>query len=453
MATELAALAVNIETNGAQNAMVALAGIDKAGTGTAQSLTVVEQTTRKSATAFNQGIPHARQLTRAIGAMGLEALGVQGPVGRVIEILAVASAGGGAFIVAAAAIAAITYALKLMEPEAVRADSILKDLTKTTHDFVKAHEGLGGGTGGARTDIANQIAQVNAELKRLDNTYVSVGSRVVSLKDLRLEWMTLTRAQRDARFSSEEQKSAAEDLVAAYDVLIGRLAHLRLELRGLGSQADEFRKKFSPKNEGPTDDAFLKKFLVPNQDKLKQTITNVGKQIQDGFERLEIGQSIGQTLGDAITAGIEAAFTGKDPLGAFAGALIHGIAGIMRTIGEAWIAMGITSSISPLSGPGAIAAGAALVAAASALDSAVQSDIKTVGTGGGSSSGGFSTPRSGSLPTDYAHYTIGGPVTSRQSAYPSAAGPALQVVVIGPDDPTAQRQIMRLISNAQRRGL
>lgn len=230
--------------------------------------------------------------------------------------------------------------------------------------------------------------------------------------------------------NAEELAQAAYDQAAALEGLHQKLQQvIQLGPSIASAFSAAFTDLFNPNGD-----------LPKRIDDLRYRLVSATGQAREGILR-ELGQLQSQV---------------RSPLAAFAQAIEKGIGGILVTIGEAWIAAGVTTSVPLFSGPAAIAAGAALVAIGRALESSVDAQLSTVGVGDGGD-GYAGTPsgssRSSSLPTDYAHYTIGGPVTSRQSAYPSPAGPALQVVVIGPDDPTAQRQIMRLISNAQRRGL
>lgn len=184
------------------------------------------------------------------------------------------------------------------------------------------------------------------------------------------------------------------------------------------------------------------------------TLEMIGKMadtIESGLE---------QTLGDAIANGLQAAFdTGslKSFFTEFGKTLLAGFGQIMVQVGMLLIQYGITmSGLLPFltniftAGPAAIAAGAALVALGSAF-SAIVSGSGGAGRGT-ATAGAFREPSYGfnQQMSDVTRQTINmGPAPNIQ-AQPSVT---YNNTIIGPDDPTAQRQITELLVKAQRRGL
>ena len=216
-----------------------------------------------------------------------------------------------------------------------------------------------------------------------------------------------------------------------------------------------------------------------------QMIGEMADTIESGLE---------QTLGDAIANGLEAAFdTGslKSFFAEFGKTLLAGFGDILVQLGQILIQYGITmEALRPFltniftAGPAAIAAGMALIALGSAF-SAITSSSGGVGRGT-ATAGAFREPSFGfsRQQADVSHriITMGTPPTvqpqpavnnepsfgfSQQMADVSqrtiSMGPAPTIqpqpsvvynnTIIGPDDPTAQRQLTELLVKGQRRGL
>ena len=100
---------------------------------------------------------------------------------------------------------------------------------------------------------------------------------------------------------------------------------------------------------------------------------------------------------------------------------------------------------------GMIAAGVAILAIGSALKGAASRSMSQAGYGGGGGGGGggYSAPAMGgnmTMPTAYYGPTSAGSANTIERINP------ISVTIIGPNDPTAQRQMQELLRNAQRRG-
>jgi hypothetical protein len=173
--------------------------------------------------------------------------------------------------------------------------------------------------------------------------------------------------------------------------------------------------------------------------------------IQKMGEILDAG--IANTLGSAIYNGFAAAFDGGGIGGMiqeFGKTILAGIGNIMAQMGQVWIEYGIAMTAlgaalwNPFtSGPAAIAIGALLMALGGALGAVAHG-------GGGRGKGGGYSGVGGSTSTDE---------ITKITLVPTRAGmasdlnpkTAVNVTVIGPDDPRAQTQLLDLINNAMGR--
>jgi len=171
-----------------------------------------------------------------------------------------------------------------------------------------------------------------------------------------------------------------------------------------------------------------------------------------------IESGLEQTLGDAIANGLEAAFdTGslKGFFEEFGKTLLAGFGDILVRLGKILIQYGITmEALRPFlmniftAGPAAIAAGVALIALGSAF-SAISSGGGGVSRGT-AAAGAFREPSFGPQMADVSRQTINMGAAPTIQPQPSVV---FQNTIIGPDDPTAQRQLTDLLVKAQRRGL
>lgn len=166
---------------------------------------------------------------------------------------------------------------------------------------------------------------------------------------------------------------------------------------------------------------------------------------------MQMEASIEETIGDAIFNGFQGAFSGKGLGEIFAGlgrTVLAGLGAMFVDIGRALISYGIVMTglrVALLniftSGPAAIAAGAALIA--------LGSTFTAIASGAGRGTAGAAAFREPRLPADATTRTITlGPNTTRMA--PMAP---VNITVIGPNDPRAQRAIMSMVRKAQRRGL
>ena len=181
-------------------------------------------------------------------------------------------------------------------------------------------------------------------------------------------------------------------------------------------------------------------------------------------ETLQMAQGVrdglANTLGDALAAGVQAAFAKGanfgDAMKAFGVTLLSGLGNVMVAFGQHLIQLGVAlkvamSSFSSGNPIGMIAAGVAILAIGSALKGAASRSMSQAGYGGGGGGGGggYSAPAMGgnmTMPTAYYGPTSAGSANTIERINP------ISVTIIGPNDPTAQRQMQELLRNAQRRG-
>ena len=181
-------------------------------------------------------------------------------------------------------------------------------------------------------------------------------------------------------------------------------------------------------------------------------------------ETLQMAQGVrdglANTLGDALATGVQAAFAKGanfgDAMKAFGVALLGGLGNVMVAFGQRLVQLGVSlkiamSSFAQGNPGGMIAAGLTIIAIGAALRGAAGRAMNQTGYGGGGGGGGggYSAPAMGgnmTMPTAYYGPTSAGSANTIERVNP------ISVTIIGPNDPTAQRQMQELLRNAQRRG-
>lgn len=182
------------------------------------------------------------------------------------------------------------------------------------------------------------------------------------------------------------------------------------------------------------------------------------RMLEEAFvRRQEIIAQQAAELAGGIANAIDGAFRSAFSGGGVGGAIAAFGAGILAAFGSILVRMGtaalaaapfieaIRSSLMTLSGASLIGGGLALIAVGSALG-AVASQIGGAGFSGGSSGGGYSP----SAPLGTSNTIVFGQNSATTAAGNTPRTP-INVTVIGPNDPTAQRQITELVRNAERR--
>lgn len=163
----------------------------------------------------------------------------------------------------------------------------------------------------------------------------------------------------------------------------------------------------------------------------------------------ELSTATANIIEQTFKAGFEKGGTIGGAMKAFGDTILQGIGGIMVRMGETYIEYSsIMLSLAALlpdpftAGPAALAIGAALIGLGSALGA--------IGGGGGGSGGGNTGAYGGAPPASFPTQIVFGQASQTTAAGMTPVAP-VNVTVIGPNDPTAQRQIVELVTKAQRR--
>jgi len=173
---------------------------------------------------------------------------------------------------------------------------------------------------------------------------------------------------------------------------------------------------------------------------------------------MRIKFAVGDTLGNALADGIQTAIEQKSIGAGFKAmtqTLLRGLGDMMIQFGKASLVAStlmdtIFKALAKALPGGAIVASLAMIAAGAALKGAAGAAFG--GGGGGGGGGGFTAPMAAvaagamTLPTQFY-----GPTAAGSSATIAAMTP-MNVTIVGPNDPAAQRQMQELMRNAQRRG-
>ena len=196
-------------------------------------------------------------------------------------------------------------------------------------------------------------------------------------------------------------------------------------------------------NQGATD------WLAQSAKAYEERINDLAMQI-----KFQLGDTLGNALADGIQTAIEQKSIGAG-FKAMTQTLLRGLGDMMIQFGKASLVAStlmdtIFKALAKALPGGAIVASLAMIAAGAALKGAAGAAFG--GGGGGGGGGGFSAPMAAvaagamTLPTQFY-----GPTAAGSSATIAAMAP-MNVTIVGPNDPAAQRQMQELMRNAQRRG-
>jgi hypothetical protein len=175
----------------------------------------------------------------------------------------------------------------------------------------------------------------------------------------------------------------------------------------------------------------------------------------------DLDRGITVTLGQSLAAGIENAITSgsiKEGFKSLLSTMLQGLGNILVQLGTALLPVGkliakLWSSLATLNPIAMTAAAVGLIAVGSIMKGIAG---RVVGGGGGGGAG-----MGGSYVSSMAGGGAGGAMSLPGLTYaPTAAGsaatiqqiPNMNVTIIGPNDPSAQRQMQELMRNANRRG-
>lgn len=197
---------------------------------------------------------------------------------------------------------------------------------------------------------------------------------------------------------------------------------------------------------------------------LRATAREIGSLIDTTFAEevlsvaVRLGEQLTQTLSNSVGAAFETLVTRGatigDAFGALGAAMLRGFGDMVIMFGVQVMKVGALmtktmQSLLALNGPAAIAAGLALVALGGMMRGAAGRAFGGVGGGSAPVIAGGGLGGAGG-PMTLPGLTFG-PTMAAASANVTPAQ-NLTLNIIGPNDPSAQRQIQELVRNAQRRG-
>jgi hypothetical protein len=168
-----------------------------------------------------------------------------------------------------------------------------------------------------------------------------------------------------------------------------------------------------------------------------------------------LGGQLGQTMGAALSAGFDAAFTGGNFFEGFGNVMLAGLGDVMTQMGLQLINFGgIMQALFPFlanplsAGPAAIAAGVALVGLGAALGAIAGGGGKRGGGGGLRGGGRVAPAESGTVRLGPTANTMANGGKAASASAPFVFAPT----IIGENDPRAQRQLAAMVEKAARRG-
>jgi hypothetical protein len=183
------------------------------------------------------------------------------------------------------------------------------------------------------------------------------------------------------------------------------------------------------------------------------------------YERnvLEPAREMGQQLNQILSAGLANAFqaltarggTIGDAFKALGQTILSGLGDMLIQLGTSLLPVAklmaaVRASLASLSPAGMVAAAVGLIALGGMMKG-MASRMTTTGAGAPVSSGGFGYTAGGQGGITLPGLTFGPTMAAAAAGGLSPMQP-MNVTIIGPNDPSAQRQMQELLRNAQRRG-
>lgn len=314
---------------------------------------------------------------------------------------------------------------------------------------------------GTNEPVARSI-QIDQLLRLADVTKLNASQQAV----LRSEATRLAAAMRAQNVTIEEQITLGTKLKTIQDALkpyAGTPSMPKLD-PALMQNVLKNQARLSVQAVAPTlktniqmDKGVAMDALKGAQDFAKVVDDSFSQEITYLRQRLEV--DFGMTLADALATGIETAIQSKSigaGFKALSQTLLRGLGDMMINFGKsALIAAkfmdGIFKALSNALPGGAIVASLAMIAAGAALKGAAGAAF---GGGNGGVTGNYSVPFaavSGMGGTSALPSLTYGPTMAGRGNTITQTTP-FNVTIIGPNDPSAQRQMQELMRNAQRRG-
>lgn len=200
--------------------------------------------------------------------------------------------------------------------------------------------------------------------------------------------------------------------------------------------------------------ANVKARATPELDEYKARILAAAKPLEEAIASIArtVRGGLATTLGEAIYQGFSAAFSGKGLSGmfkSFGKTVLAGIGQIFGQLGQIWLVYGLTMFKlgaflwnPATAGWAALAIGASLIAMSAALGAA--------GNSGGGAGGGIGGGSYVARPDEITNIKLTATSVADQARYdPNARGN--QFIIIGTNDPRAQRELADMVAKGGRR--
>lgn len=333
--------------------------------------------------------------------------------------------------------------------------------------------------------LTNAVTGLNDVLNQLGNLLQSVGGRLQPFVDL------LVKAQSISMFTplimlAARGRQVAADVKASSDSMAAAFqaakAYMPFGAAGPGTAVPG---TVAPPKPAPTGEPVVK---IPNLPAIKKeaalTMSQISEAVVPDMGTLlpkvatgvrdflgesasvylqemtafatQVATAFRDVMAGSLAAGIEEAIaTGSITKGfkALAQTMLSGLGSMLIQFGTALLPIGalmekVRAALLSLSPQGLVAAGLGMIAVGAALRGAASAAFG--GGGAPPASGGYTAPAlaagSMGLPTQFYGPTAAGSASTIERVSP------VNVTIIGPNDPTAQRQMQELVRNAQRRG-
>lgn len=305
-------------------------------------------------------------------------------------------------------------------------------------------------TGGEFTELTKKINELQKRLKALTDT---AGAAATVVQKLAADERTLSQTR-------------ALNAIGAREMLAGGIAGfaggLSGDARAQDARVQELMAARDARLRRPTTQgigAAAAGIAGANQQKIVESLTTPATQAMQEVENIIVGSIDQATSGIAfaLADGFAAAFSGEGfgpLLEGFTASLLSSLGGMFIELGKHFIAFGtIMESIKDAltsffgAGPGAIVGGLALIA----LGAAMTGGASAIMSGRSARGAGSTSAGSRSLTDSLATYSFN-PMTMKMTDLNRSGFTVNNFTIIGPNDPSAQRQLGEVVRKEQRRG-
>jgi tape measure domain-containing protein len=357
---------------------------------------------------------------------------------------------------AALVTAAVTGTAFVFAETLSRLQNMMKGVSDATGGLVAAETGLPPALSGSNKEAKTQV-ELLVELA--DIAPITTGQ----MRVLVAEQTRLSSALASPNIGLERQVMLTQQLVAVRETLANATVNMTdAEINNQLRMGGAARSTAIPMQvqARPMVTAIDKGTMAKVRAQMDAVAAETERMAAETTQRLQQSFAGGviMTFADALAAGFEAALaTGKISEGfkAFGSVMLQGLGGMLQQFGTSALLanklmLKLMVSMGKMNPVAGIAASLGLIALGGALKGAARSAF----SGGGGGGGSYSAPAMGggagggnmTMPTAFFGPTAAGSANTIERINP------VNVTIIGPNDPTAQRQMQELIRNADRRG-